>query len=485
MAIRITRESQLDDILGPIAEGVGEPVGNSDDYDWLDEQMMRVGSLQHGDMDWAGAEDRAVRLLTEQGKDLRVLGHLLHCLQQGGDPVRFALSLHLLAGSLEHWWAEAYPAPGAKGNRMRGKLFQQFTQRGLKLAAALDFAAAEAELEACRQALQRLREQAVARELSDQALIDLARLLEQTDPDADAAAASTGRHDTRQASTSRQTAAPATDSDASEPARAPEMRLESGNERANRQSLIKMAEFLNDQSPGDPLGYRLRRYAIWHTIQTLPMSRADGRTDLAPVSADRVAAYREALAGRPSLDEWRRIENSLALSPYWLEGHRLSAEMARRLEHEGCAEAIRDEVRRFVDRLPGLDGLTFSDGTAFLDDATRQWLASATDNSPTGASLGAGGDPWQEGLETARERLQGEGLGAALAVLDEGLAAAGSPRERVYWRLASADLLRDAGLEAMARQHYQALHDAVSGIHLDHWEPALPQRLQALSEGAS
>lgn len=485
MAIRIIRESQLDDILGPIGDGVGEPLGNSDDYDWLDEQMMRVGSLQHGDMDWAGAEDRAVRLLTEQGKDLRVLGHLLHCLQQDGDPVRFALSLHLLAGSLEHWWAEAYPAPGAKGNRMRGKLFQQFTQRGLKLAGALDFAAAEAELAACRRALKRLREQAVDRELPDQALADLARLLEQAEPGADAAAASTGRNDTRQASTPRQAAAPATDSDAPEPARVPEVRLESGNERANRQSLIKMAEFLNDQAPGDPLGYRLRRYAIWHTIQTLPMSRADGRTDLAPVSADRVAAYREALAGRPSLEEWRRIENSLALSPYWLEGHRLSAEMARRLDHGGCAEAIRDEARRFVDRLPGLDKLTFSDGTAFLDETIQQWLASGADSGTANVAYGAGGDPWQQGLETARERLQSEGLGEALAVLDEGLAASGSPRESVYWRLASADLLHEAGLEAMARQHYQALLDVVSGIHLDHWEPALPQRLQALSEGAS
>lgn len=474
--MRITQLPQLEPLLAPLAEGVGDPVTDREDYDWLDEEMMKVGSLQHGEVDWAGAETRAARLLAETGKDLKVLGHLLHCLQHDADPARFALSLELLAGALDAWWAEAHPFAGPRGKRARPKLFQQFAQRALKLAGALDFLGAAEEHAACREGLARLRDRAAGQDLPDEPLADLARLLEQATPSATSTPAAS---DT--ASADDDAAPPTAPPREVEAPRAPEARLESGNERGNRQALLKMADFLNEQSPGEALGYRLRRHAVWHAIQGLPMTRDGQRTELAPVSGDRVADYREAAAGRPTLEDWQRIENSLALAPYWLEGHRLSAEVARRLDHPRCAEAIRDEAVRFVDRLPGIEALTFSDGTAFLDPETQGWLADTPGPGAPVAAMGDG-DPWQAGLETARERLAEEGLAPALAVLDEGLAAAGSPREAVYWRLASADLLHEAGLAALARQHYQALHDAVANLELERWEPALPARLTAALE---
>lgn len=470
--MQITQSAHLKPILASIDAGVGQPVTDRQDYDWLDEEMMKVGSLQHGEVNWHEAETRAARLLSTTGKDLKVLGHLLHCLQHDGDPARFALSLELLAGALDTWWAEAYPFAGPRGKRARPKLFQQFAQRAVKLAGAIEFLGAAEEHTACREGLSRLRERAVEHELTDEPLAELARLLKQTTPSASAPAAPASM------ASGRESSAPAASDAAPAATRAPEARLESGNDRGNRQALLKMADFLNEQSPGEALGYRLRRHAVWHAIHSLPLTRDGQRTELAPVSADRAAEYREAAAGRPTHEDWRRIENSLALSPYWLEGHRLSAEVARRLEHPRCAEAIRDEAARFVERLPSIEALTFSDGTAFLDAETRTWLADKPGPGAPGGAMG-GGDPWQEGLETARERLAEEGLAPALSVLDEGLAAAASPRETVYWRLASADLLYDAGLAALARQHYQALHDAVESLELEHWEPALPARLAA------
>ncbi|MBB3142576.1 type VI secretion system protein TssA [Halomonas organivorans] len=477
--MRITQPPQLEPLLAPLGEGVGVPVADHEYYDWLDEQMMKVGSLQHGEVDWAGAETRAARLLAETGKDLKVLGHLLHCLQHDADPARFALSLSLLAGALDAWWEDAYPFAGPRGKRARPKLFQQFAQRALSLAGALDFLGAAEEHQACREALARLRDRAAGHELPDEPLAELARLFEKSAPSAPAP--STRSEATATASAGGTTTGPSVGEAEPAATRAPEARLESGNERGNRQALLKMADFLNEQSPGEALGYRLRRHAVWHAIQGLPMTRDGQRTELAPVSADRVAEYREAAAGRPTAEDWRRIENSLALAPYWLEGHRLSAEVARRLEHPRCAEAIRDEAARFVERMPGIEALTFSDGTAFLDGATQGWLADVAGPGAPAAPMG-GGDPWQAGLDTARERLAEEGLAPALAVLDQGLAAAASPREGVYWRLASADLLHEAGLAALARQHYQALQDAVANLALEGWEPALPARLAAALE---
>ncbi|PMR72036.1 type VI secretion system protein TssA, partial [Halomonas heilongjiangensis] len=52
-------------------------------------------------------------------------------------------------------------------------------------------------------------------------------------------------------------------------------------------------------------------------------------------------------------------------------------------------------------------------------------------------------------------------------------------RETAYWRLASADLLHEAGLAALAAQHYRAVHQSVAGIDLAQWEPGLLSRLEA------
>lgn len=463
--MRITDRSHLETLLAPLAPSPeAPPLDERADFAWLDEEMMKIGSLQHGEMDWAGAEARAARLLAEAGKDLRVLGHLLHCLQHDASPRRFSLSLELLGGSLAAWWESATPYAGPRGARARPKLFAQFTQRAVKLAGGLRFTQAAQHDEALT-ALAALHDAAAARELPLDALEELQRELQRLAP---GQPADQGEAKPAGAGTSAPAAAPAPS--------APEARLEAGNERGNRQALLAMADFLNDQVPDEALGYRLRRHAVWGPIQSLPVARDEGRTELAPIAADRAADYREALARGGDAALWRRIETSLALSPYWLEGHRLSAGLAERLGHPRCAEAIRDEAARFVARLPGLEALRFNDGSPFVDDDTRRWLQPAA--APAMAGGGAGGDPWQAGLEEARERLAEGDLAAALAGLDQGLAAAQAPRDAAYWRLASADLLHEAGLAALASQHYRAVQQSIAGIGLEAWEPALLVRLE-------
>nr|WP_298378806.1 type VI secretion system protein TssA [uncultured Halomonas sp.] len=476
---RITTHAQLEPLLAtwPCEDegttGVGQRVDDEADYAWLDEEMMKVGSLRHADVDWEGAETRAVCLLSEHGKDLKVLGHLLHCLQQDADVLRFALSLTLLAGVLNSWWQEAWPFQGLRGERARSRQFIQLTQRSAKLTGSLDFLGAENERELCRKACDSLIHAARTRELPVDALEELKRTLSNAPMAAVGVSASSTSSPSSSTQPGGERDSPSEDNTAP---KMPEIRLESGNERSNRQALLKMADFLNEQSPGDPLGYRLRRHAIWHAIHALPGTRDGIRTELAPVSADRIADYREALTRHPDTLLWQRIEASLAVSPYWLEGHRLSAEVAAALGHSRCAAAIREESARFVDQLPGIDALTFNDGSAFVDDVTRHWL----DSTPTGSDTASpsGGEPWQAGLEQARGCLAEEGLQAALGVLDQGLAQARSPRDHAYWRLASAELLDEAGLSALAQQHYQALQQALADIDLARWEPTLLARLE-------
>ncbi|MBZ5488723.1 type VI secretion system protein TssA [Halomonas aquamarina] len=481
--MRITAESHLAPLLAPLpanAEGalVGEPVEDSNDYLTLDEEMMKIGSLQHANVEWETAETLAIRMLSERSKDLKVLGHLMHCMQHGGSGVRFALSLRLLARSIaQPWWEHAYPFAGKRGAKMRPRLFQQLIQRSVKLVSTLDFHNAEDEFDACQASLTELEYQVAEKSLPDDALAELSRQLKAKRPTQQAAQSASQSSAGEQATAQSQPAARQEQAAAtSSAAKAPELRLEAGNERSNRQALLKMAEFLSEQSPGEPLAYRLRRYAVWSTIQALPSAKENGKTELAPVSADRVADYREALSKGGDNELWQRIENSLALSPYWLEGHRLSAGLAKQLGHTRCAEAIRDETQRFVERLPGIEALTFNSGALFVDEETTRWLYS---NENSGGAAGGGSEAWHTGLEEAREAVAKGDLAAALKVLDQGLSNARTPRESAYWRLVSADLLQETGLESLAQQHYRTLHQTVTELALEQWEPALVSRLNA------
>lgn len=477
--MRITAESHFDPLLAPLAVNadgwpVGESLEDSNDYLLLDEEMMKIGSLQHGQVEWDTAEGLAIRMLSERGKDIKVLGHLLHCMQHGGGGVRFALSLRLLARSIaQPWWEHAYPFGGKRGDKLRLRLLQQFIQRSVKLVSGLDFHNAEDEFEACQASLAELKQQVAETSLPGKAIEDLSRQLtaqRSVEPSSSEPENLSSQKVVTQASASQGHEVPAT-------AKAPELRLEAGNERANRQALLKMAEFLGEQSPGEQVSYRLRRYAVWSTIQMLPVAKQNGKTELAPVSADRIADYREALSRGGDNALWQRIENSLALSPYWLEGHRLSSELAKQLDYLCCAEAIREETQRFVERLPGIESLTFNNGAAFLDEETMRWLHGSAGNS--GSVSSSGNEAWEAGLEEAREAVKGGDLSVALKVLDQGLGSACSPRDSAYWRLASAELLHEAGLESLAQQHYRMLHQTVTDLALEHWEPALVSRLKA------
>ena len=72
-------------------------------------------------------------------------------------------------------------------------------------------------------------------------------------------------------------------------------------------------------------------------------------------------------------------------------------------------------------------------------------------------------------------------LSAAMKLMDAGLAEAREPRSRFYWRLMSARLLRDSGLESLASQQMKDLKEQTQDLALEDWEPGLIATLDRLS----
>lgn len=61
-----------------------------------------------------------------------------------------------------------------------------------------------------------------------------------------------------------------------------------------------------------------------------------------------------------------------------IDGQFLSFKIAESLEQSDWAEAIKDETKQFIARLPQLLELKFKDGSPFVSDETQQWIDSAT-----------------------------------------------------------------------------------------------------------
>lgn len=478
----IEQHPYVEQVLSPLPAGDGVGISLAEDaaVDFLENEVMKVGSLAHTSVDWARVESQALKVLADRSKDLRVFGFLMLSLQQGGNGERFALSLYLLHRALDNWWETAWPYPGARGQRARRMLFSQMLQRANKSVESLGFDASVGDgRQFCLDLIGKLRAQARVKELPDEPLCDLHRAVEKL-PVVDQVSLNPSlAPPARQAGSENMTVSAARRVDSGHSSAAlGNLTLDPGNERATRQSLLKVAELITTTEPGNPLGYRMRRYAIWQSITGLPPTRDGKRTDLAAVSTDRVAEYKEALDRTPDNELWQRIELSLSVSPFWLDGHWLSARAAMALGKTECAEAIREALKVFVERLPQLAELTFNDRTPFLSDEAADWLWA----SPMATSTAGGhSNPWEQAFNRALELARQSKLAPAMELLEQGLAETREPRDRFYWRLASARLLRETGLTALAKAQLQDLKAQVRELALEDWEPALIKQLERLA----
>ena len=99
----------------PGESAVGERLVDDPLFDFVEDQMMKVGSLSHADVQWDEVEHSVVKLLAEKSKDIKLLTYLLQCLHHQASPARFILSFELMASFMSQYWEDSFPAPGKRG----------------------------------------------------------------------------------------------------------------------------------------------------------------------------------------------------------------------------------------------------------------------------------------------------------------------------------------------------------------------------------
>lgn len=431
------------------------------DWEYIDGEMLKLGSLAHSQLDIQEIQRRGLMLLASESKDFRLLAHLLRTLQHAGDPL---LALRLLTLYVEHYWTLAAPQNAAHKQRFAAQVLKRFESGAESFAESADITQRDSLLAELAKLAQRWQEQnipALAQAVDDlssqyRRAFHRAAPVQPTPPSAGSPALTVPPP----------APAPVT---ASAIAAVPTVDIDSHDDKAWRDTLLKVAAILCERQPDSPQGYRLRRHALWQAITSVPQAESDGRTPLAAVPADMTADYQTRL-NNADLALWQQIEKSLLLAPYWLDGHYLSAQTAQRLGYTSAAEAIRDEVTRFLARLPQLASLLFNDRTPFMNEQTKQWLATSpgSQKAPIVRT--------DEDTEVVRQCFSEQGLEAALQYLEK--LPEGDPRDQFLRQYLGAQLMEDAGMVQLAQQQYRMLFKAGLRMTLADWEPSLLEQLE-------
>ncbi|HJV65163.1 MAG TPA: type VI secretion system protein TssA [Geomonas sp.] len=247
--------------------------------------------------------------------------------------------------------------------------------------------------------------------------------------------------------------------------------------------LRESAEAVRNEDITASLAYRLSRQAAWLEVSELPP--AAGNRTLVPAPPanlrNRLASLQSCADRGQSINE---LEAQLGQFIFWLDLNRLTAKALQELGAQQAAAAVRQETVFLLQRLPGLEQLTFVDGTSFADAETREWLAAGRRRErlrPAGNSMGTEvADPLPapaEGsfgaIETeAVAALAGEGeLVEKIADIQRRLQRSGSVREQFQWRLSLSKELMHQGLQCVATPHLQRILSDIERFRLEEWDP--------------
>ena len=253
------------------------------------------------------------------------------------------------------------------------------------------------------------------------------------------------------------------------------------------QKIGEVAGYLWREDPSNPQVYRWARIAAWSTVDVLPQA-VNGQTRVpGPPAQTRTLLNDLKNSGEP-MALLKASEEGISQFIFWIDLNRYVSEALGQSgdRYQRAREAVNQETAAWICRLPGLEDLSFSDGTPFADPETRQWL------KEIGLKAGGAGaghpifpEPPVPGQEEDRIQqevrkagvLMKEGkLQEALERIQQELRRSFSGKERLHWRFAFCQLLMSNKQARLALPHLEAIIKEIDIYRLEEYDPELALR---------
>ena len=483
--------------LGKEPVSAERPCGSDVRYDPAFEELQaevdRLSSpTASGSVNWEKIVRFASDILAHKSKDLVVASYLAVALIYTRQHEGFSIGVRLLADLMGKYWEELYPSK----DRMRGRLrsmewWVEKSETALRQLPQASVPAAQAALlREHAERLDRLMRQHLDGPPSLAAIREWIGTL------------ATEAEEKPVPEAPQQQPAPAQPAPAPEPKPAPPAAAVSyadtpvahviaspqGAQRMlenHLQRLREIAGYLRQQDSTNPLVYRLNRKSLWFTVEDLPPA-TNGRTRITAPDNQLIKMLFDLRNTGNAEALLKAAEGRLALFIFWLDLNRLVAEALIRLgnRHQKAHGVVCQETAFLLHRLPGLEELSFADGTPFANPETRNWLKGIAFDSKPAARAKPAAAPDSAPVE---DRIAGE-IADAQALIRKGklleaterlqqkLNHATSSREKVLWRLAISRMLIDAKQGRLALPHLEQILRDIDAYRLEEYEPALTLR---------
>ncbi|MGP0016596.1 type VI secretion system protein TssA [Pseudomonas sp.] len=250
-----------------------------------------------------------------------------------------------------------------------------------------------------------------------------------------------------------------------------------------------LAGYLREQPQGWLAAHRLMKSLRWDTVHQAPPQDANGNTRLMPPRGDYRAQLKRLYLQQSWAELLDQVERIYAegVNHFWLDlqWYLYQALSKQSAPQNNWAAITQRDLGMFLERLPGLEVLCWSDGTPFADETTREWISQHVSGNrpqqwlPAPTAVPITGDAEILSLEgEAIAQADSDGVEAALAWL---AARPGiqSGRQRWLLRLLMARVAEQHGKSDLAIHLLGELDAIAQRQVLTEWEPELNFEIKA------
>ncbi|CAM3936404.1 Type VI secretion-associated protein, VC_A0119 family [Pseudomonas reidholzensis] len=250
-----------------------------------------------------------------------------------------------------------------------------------------------------------------------------------------------------------------------------------------------LASYLRDQPEGWLAAHRLMKSLRWDTVHQVPPQDAQGITRLAPPRGEYRAQLKRLYLQQGWSELLDQVERMYAegVNHFWLDlqWYLYQALSKSAAPHPGWADIVKRDLGMCLERLPGLEALRWSDGSAFADETTREWITQqvsgnrAQQSLPVAVSATTPAHADVLSLESeALAQADSDGVEQALAWLASRPQLANG-RQRWLLRLVMARVAEQYGKADLALHLYAELDLGAQRHALADWEPDLHFEVKA------
>ncbi|HEY0289385.1 MAG TPA: type VI secretion system protein TssA [Pseudomonas sp.] len=251
-----------------------------------------------------------------------------------------------------------------------------------------------------------------------------------------------------------------------------------------------LAGYLREQPQGWLAAHRLMKSLRWDTVHQPPLQDASGKTRLDPPRGD----YRVQLKRLYLQQSWGELLDQIermyaeGVNHFWLDlqWYLYQALSKQPPPQDGWADIAKRDLGMFLERLPELETLCWSDGSPFADETTREWISQHVSGNrpqqwlpaPTAVVTSAGDSDILSLESEALAQADSDGVEAALAWL---AARPGVETGRQRWllRLLMARVAEQYGKSDLAVHLLGELDATAQRQALAQWEPELNFEVKA------